>query len=225
MRAAVSQRRDGSVALGEASRRRFLSEAGMEGAVAARQVHGARVLVATVADRGKEILGEGDALATAEPGRPLLVLSADCMVGAIADRSGRAVGAFHAGWRGVLAGAPAAAAREVARIACSSLPDLRVALGPAIGPCCYEVGEEIRAAFREEFGPRADAWFRPGARGRPHLDLPGAVRDALAGIGVPVTAIAPSPGCTLCGGDWFSHRRGDAGRQGLAVCLGQALRA
>ncbi len=235
MRVAVSTRADGSMGFTgapypdavRAARRAFLAAAGLDAAaaVAVRQVHGSRILLAGPGDRGRggpdpaAVLGEADGIATHEAGLPLLVLSADCVVGAVADRNGRAVGVFHAGWRGVLAGAPAAAVEAVARLA--SLPagvrgDFRAVLGPSIGPCCCEVGEEIPRRFLRRFGDAARAWFRTGRTGKPHLDLPGAVLAALEAAGVPVEGVRGA-GCTRCGVDWFSHRRGDAGRQALVA--------
>ena len=210
---AVSGRADGNMAFGgapdadavRAARARFLARSGMDPAAAAcvRQVHGCRVLVAGPADRGR-VLGEADGIVTAERGLPLLVLGADCCVGAL--EAPGALGVFHAGWRGAKAGAPAATVAALVREFGVRPADLRATLGPAIGPCCYEVGEEVAREF-------------PGRmRGR-NLDLPGAVRAGLLAAGVPAEAVSPAGPCTRCGDGWFSHRRGDPGRQVLAAAL------
>jgi hypothetical protein len=199
------------------ARSRFLEGAGADPAAAAavRQVHGARVLAAGPAERGRGgldpggSLGEADGILTAEAGLPLLVLSADCVVAALATSDGRALSVFHAGWRGAAAGIAGAAVAALAERSGAPPGAMRAVLGPAIGPCCYEVGEEVAAAF--------PGFLRPGRGERPHLDLPGAVRGALAAAGVPEGAVAGAGECTLCGRGWFSHRRGDGGRQMLAA--------
>jgi YfiH family protein len=235
-RAALSGRADGNMgftlapdpAAVAAARRRFLDRAGMDAAsaVAVLQVHGRAVLRVGPGLRGRGGLdpatlpAEADALVTTERGIPLLALGADCCVGALAAPEGRGVAVFHAGWRGALAGAPEAAARALAEAARVPVSALRGLLGPAIGPCCYEVGEEVAEAYREGRGPAAEAWFRRPEGGRPRLDLPAAVTAGLCVAGMaPETVGAPGP-CTLCGEGWFSHRRGDAGRQMLAAALG-----
>jgi YfiH family protein len=190
-----------------AARRRFLDAAGMDpaAAVSVLQVHGSRVLRAGREAAGL-LLGEADGLVTAERGLPLLVLSADCCVGVVAAGDGRALGVFHAGWRGAAAGAPAATVRTLEREFGVAPASMRAVLGPAIGPCCYEVGEEVAREF-------------PGCMAGRRLDLPGAVRAGLAAAGIPPASIGPAGPCTLCGEGWFSHRRGDPGRQVLAAVL------
>ena len=231
--AAASGRSDGNLGFSRApdpaavreARRRFLGGLGLDAGAAAavRQVHGARVLRAGPGDRGRGgldpalSLGEGDGIVTAERGLPLLALAADCCVVALATADGRAAGVVHAGWRGALAGAPAAGVAALREEAGDAGAAVRAALGPAAGPCCYEVGEEVREDFRGRHGARSGAWFRAGPRGRPHLDLPAAVGEGLREAGVEPPVAGP---CTICGAGWFSHRRGDGGRQAVVVALG-----
>jgi YfiH family protein len=233
VRAAASERADGPLGFTGApdpaavreARRRFLGALGLDAAaaVAARQVHGARVLVVGPADRGRGALdpatgpGDADGLVTAEAGIPLLALGADCAVAVLAAPGGRAVGVVHAGWRGAVARAPGAAVAALRDRLDAAPAELRAALGPAAGPCCYEVGEEVREAFAREFGAASAPWFRPGPRGRPRLDLGAAVRAGLAAAGMEPGRVAPPGPCTICDSRWFSHRRGDAGRQGVVV--------
>jgi len=215
LRFAVSGRTDGNMGFTRApdpeavraARRRFLRGAGMDpaGAVSVLQVHGSHVLRVGRDARGR-LLGEADGLVTAERGLPLLVLSADCCVGVVAAEDGRALGAFHAGWRGAKAGAPAATVEALEREFGIPPASMRAVLGPAIGPCCYEVGEEVAREF-------------PGFMAGRHLDLPGAVRSGLVAAGVPADAVSPAGPCTRCAEGWFSHRRGDPERQVLAAVL------
>lgn len=236
VRAFVSARADGSMGFTGApdpdavreARRRFLGAAGMdvEGAAAVRQVHGNRVLVAGAGERGRggldpaRSLGEGDGIVTAERGLPLLALSADCGIVALATSDGRAAGVVHAGWRGGVARAPTAAVRALERLAGVHAGEIRAAFGPAAGPCCYEVGREVVDALLVNFGERCGPWIRPGRSAEhPKFDLPALVRAGLLDAGVPAESIGPPGPCTICGDAWFSHRRGDAGRQLLAVAI------
>ena len=106
-----------------------------------RQQHSAIVNRAVAGSRGEP----GDGLWTDEPGVPMLKLSADCVPIALAREDGTALALLHAGWRGLLEGIVDAG---VAALGGAS----RAAVGPAIGPCCYEVGEEVADPFRARFG-------------------------------------------------------------------------
>jgi YfiH family protein len=163
-----------------------------------KQVHGARVVHAPW-----EGTPEADAGAATGPGFILGVETADCLPVLLVDPVRRAVAAVHAGWRGTAAGV-AAAAVEALRASGSRPEDLLAALGPAIGPCCYEVGEELRAAF----GARGAEFFRPGSRGRPHLDVRSANRRQLVDSGLAPERIHDVGECTFCRADLYhSYRR------------------
>jgi YfiH family protein len=177
-----------------------------DGATMAWQRHGATVTRAEA--RGIVMPGtvydHCDGLWTDEPGRAMLLLTADCMPIALARAEGEqpAVGILHAGWRGLLAGIVAAGARAL------TSRGLVAAIGPSIGPCCYEVGEEVAAPFREAFG--ADV-VRDGK-----LDLWTSAERALRAAGV--DRVQRLDICTACHGErFFSHRRdaGKTGRQGV----------
>ncbi|MBI3932285.1 MAG: peptidoglycan editing factor PgeF [Acidobacteria bacterium] len=168
-----------------------------------RQVHGAGVRAAPW-----DATPEGDAAVAEAPGFLLGIETADCLPILLADPGRRAVAAVHAGWRGTAAAV--ARAGVAALVEGGSKPaDLVAALGPAIGPCCYEVGDEVREAL----GPGGDGCFRPGPRGRPHLDLRAANERQLREAGV--VRIHHVPDCTFCHADLYhSFRREgkDAGR-------------
>jgi len=160
------------------------------------QVHSDRVLRAAAASRGER----ADGLWTDEPGLPILALSADCLPIALARTGGEqpAVAVLHVGWRGLLAGIVAAGVRAL------GADGLAAAIGPGIGPCCYEVGEEVAAPYRERFGD--------GVLTGNRLDLWTSAERALRAAGV--EHIHRLDRCTACEGDaFFSHRR-DAGRTG-----------
>ena len=181
-----------------------------------RQVHGATVaLVDDTVPPGAE-LRDVDAAVTVLADRPLVVLAADCLPLLLAGE--RAVGVAHAGWRGVVGDVVGAAVGALTGLG-ERVEDLRVVIGPAIGPCCYDVGEDVAAAVVDAAGTAA---VRTRTRdGRLAVDLRGAVRARLDALGAGHVADGPdgSAHCTACGSGWFSHRRDpDAGRHaGLVV--------
>jgi polyphenol oxidase len=164
------------------------------------QVHSDRVLRAAPGMRGEH----ADGLWTDEPGVPVLAMSADCLPVVVArvGEAKPAIAVLHVGWRGLLAGILAAGTRALGG-------DLAAAIGPGIGPCCYEVGEEVAAPFRERFG---DDVVQIGRR----LDLWTSAERALRAAGV--DRVDRFDRCTACEPDtFFSHRRdaGCTGRQGV----------
>ena len=184
------------------NRRRLCAEVGAQPEALAMnyQHHSADVLRARAGSRGER----ADGLWTEERGLPVLALAADCLPIALARANGAkpAVAVLHAGWRGLVAGIAAEGVKTLGG-------GLVVALiGPDIGPCCYEVGEEVAAPFRRAFGM---GLYRDGK-----LDLWGAAERALRAAGV--ARVDRVDLCTACNPDrFFSHRRDDGltGRQGV----------
>jgi purine-nucleoside/S-methyl-5'-thioadenosine phosphorylase / adenosine deaminase len=175
-----------------------------------QQVHGTRVVPVATAEQP---VGEADGMLTTQPGIGLAVLTADC-VPMLAFAPGRAVMAVHAGWRGSLAGTGPAALQLAERELGIAPSEWRVALGPSIGGCCYEVEADIGRQFVERWGAMPDAWQPAGDHG--HLDLRRANRAILVASGVNADAIVDVGPCTSCANErFFSHRRsqGRAGRQ------------
>jgi len=198
-----------------------------------RQVHGATVAEVTRAHRG-HAFDDTDALITRELATPLVILTADCAAVVLYDPAQHAVGIAHAGWRGTVARV-AAATVERMREAFGSRPhDLVAAIGPSIGPCCYEVGREVIEAVSEAFADDADALlqepdmasagsFRAAVNeDRKHFDLWTANERVLLDAGVDASRIEQSRLCTACRTDLFySHRaeKGNTGRFGALVTL------
>jgi len=172
-----------------------------------RQVHGACVVEAPWEERP-----EADAAIATGQGLVLGVETADCLPILLVDPMRRAVGAVHAGWRGT-ASEVAMRAVESLRAQGSRSEDLVAALGPAIGPCCYEVGDELRPAF--------DRWggdlFRPGPRGRPHLDVRAANRRQLLSAGLRDERIHDVAQCTSCRRDLYHSYRRDGPNGGRMI--------
>lgn len=167
------------------------------------QVHGRRVNRARPGVRG---VVHGDGLWTEEERLPLLVLAADCVPVALVRTRGRpAAAVVHAGRIGLLAGAVEAAARRLGG-------RLAAAIGPAIGPCCYEIGEEVAGPYRERFGDMI-------VRGR-RLDLWTAAERLLHEAGC--ASVERFDVCTACNPAlFFSHRRDGRrrGSQGVVAAI------
>ena len=184
----------------EENRRRLCAEIGADPARLAmnRQVHTAAVHRAEAGARGRP----GDGLWTDEPELPMMKFTADCLPIALARRNGRpALALLHAGRLGLLDGIVEAGVNVL------DAPASAV-IGPGIGPCCYEVGEEVAEAYRARFGGDV-------VRGR-NLDLWTAAERALRDAGV--ESVERLDLCTACNPDlFFSHRRdqGVTGRQGV----------
>lgn len=180
--------------------------------VRVRQVHGAGVLVVR---RGqplpdaREPAPTADIIVSDDPGVALAVAVADCVPLLVADRRLGVAAAAHAGWRGTAAGVAAVLVGEMAaRFGCRP-GDLMAAVGPSIGACCYEVGEEIVAAYRAagHDEARIARWFARNGDARWRLDLWRATRDQLEAAGVPSAQIFVAGLCTASQPDWFFSYR------------------
>ncbi len=150
-----------------------------------------------------------DAVLTDRPGVIVGVRTADCVPVLLVDPRNRSVAAVHAGWRGTVAGVVPSALEGMVSGYGTRLADIEAVVGPAIGVCCYEVGEEVACQLGEEFVEQRDA--------RPYVDLASAIEAQLVEAGVGRIAIVRE--CTSCDlGKYFSHRaeRGNTGRM-LAV--------
>jgi purine-nucleoside/S-methyl-5'-thioadenosine phosphorylase / adenosine deaminase len=169
----------------------------------ARQVHGPAVLRVERAG----FAGRGDALATTRAGLPLAISTADCLPIVLYDARGGRLAAVHAGWRGTAQAIARAAVADLA--AAGSVPaDLAVAIGPSIGPCCYEVDAPVIERFGAAFPEGHEAWFTPKGPGRWMLDLWQANLDQLTAAGVPPERVDLLRLCTGCRPDLlFSYRR------------------
>lgn len=200
--------------------RRLHAAAGRDLVYFATQVHGtesATVLGGAVA---AEIAGaRADALIAPHPGPAVGVFVADCVPILIADVVTGAVAAVHAGWRGTVAGILAATLGRLHAEHGTRMTDVRVAIGPSIGPCCFEVGPEVVAAV-EASAPEARAAGAIIERApKPHVDLWMLNRMAAERAGVVPHAIDVAAACTSCdGARFFSYRR-DHGQTGQLACF------
>src|SRR6266498_2287028 len=196
-----------------------LSVAGLPWATV-RQVHSARTVRARPEALGqgppeaRPPLAEADAIVTDQPGVLLAVFMADCVPLLLADPAARVVGAVHAGWRGLVAGAVEAGVEAFAGLG-ADLGASVALVGPAIGPCCYEVGPEVAEAVGERY-PAASATTTEGSLA---IDTTAATVQALerAGMG----AVRAAHECTAHQPErFFSYRRdGASGRQAGVIAL------
>lgn len=196
--------------------------------VTGHQVHSDRITVVTRKEAGRggldkmSRLPDTDGLVTDEQGICLMVLSADCVPVLLYDPSQQVIAAVHAGWRGTAARI-AAKAVAVMKECFGCLPERILAgIGPSIGPCCFEVNEDVARVFRELF-PAERGIVIPGRReGKFQVDLWEANRMELMEAGVKSANIEIAGMCSVCHpGRFFSYRRegGKAGRFGAGICL------
>jgi hypothetical protein len=159
------------------------------------------------------VLGEADAIVSAAAGRPVGIVTADCVPILIATPSG-CVAAVHAGWRGLAAGVIGAALEALAELA----PDARSALaaiGPHVGRSCYEVDAPVLDALAQRFGPALDAAIDATRPGHWQLDLGQLVRRELERAGLAAERIgALDDACTACDRERFHSFRRDGPRAG-----------
>ena len=186
------------------------------------QIHGSAVCIAgkgtssAPRTRTSGSAVEADAVLSLDGVAVPAILTADCLPAVLALPSAESVAVVHAGWQGTLAGVLRESVEALAANSGVQPAELTAGLGPAIGPCCYQVGEELYRLFSRRHGPgftrevfaRADPWL---------FDLQGANRLQLIEAGLKEENIAAAPFCTSCRQDlFFSHRR-DGARTGRMV--------
>ncbi len=179
-----------------------------------RQAHGARVWTIGPGrgSSGPAEPPEGDALVTAEPGVALGVFVADCVPVLLCDWRSRGLAAVHAGWRGTVAGVLRAAIGELRKTLGARPTDLRIAIGPSIGPCCFEVGDEVVESLLGSDPGAASCVLAGGGRHR--IDLVEANRRQALQAGVPPDRIQSSRLCTRCREDLLESYRRSGSRAG-----------
>ncbi|HYF95800.1 MAG TPA: peptidoglycan editing factor PgeF [Symbiobacteriaceae bacterium] len=210
------------------NRRRTLGLLGLplDRAVMAGLVHGDRVVAVTGAEApgqdGVRVVPDCDGLITNEKGLALVVTAADCVPVYLYDPVRQAVGAVHAGWRGTVAGICGKAVAAMVQQYGSRPGEILAAIGPSIGPCCYEVDDAVAGPLRAYYKDRAELCLtgKPETPGKYMLDLWEANRQDLLGAGV--TAVTIAGECTACAVQrLFSHRAeaGTAGRGAAVIAL------
>ncbi len=207
-----------------------------------KQFHSSLVVSTRGADAQLDHPRRADGQITNEPGVLLAIQTADCIPVLVADRRRRAVGAFHAGWRGTVKRIVQSGVGRM-RLEFGSRPeDLVAAIGPGIGRCCYAVGDEVRAAFASQFAYAPDLFHevydpdpvrlkypmlflnqRAPGHSEPltslHLDLVEANRRQLMDAGLSAERIHWIGGCTNCQTHRFFSHRGERGRTGRMMAV------
>jgi len=183
--------------------------------VTAHQVHGNHISAVGVPDTGG-IMPNTDGLATNTPGTALMLRFADCQPVLLYDPEHRAIALVHAGWRGVAQGVARRAIEALHRNFGSRPRNIIAGLGPAIGPCCYMVGDDVAAAMGYAL-PDWQAVMRLESEGQWRFDLPAANAQQLAAAGVRQTEEAAM--CTACHVDEFYSHRAEHGKTGRFASL------
>jgi YfiH family protein len=168
-----------------------------------KQVHGNLVHVVDSCDDGARV--EGDGMVTSEPGIMLGIFTGDCVPILMVEAEHHIAAALHAGWRGTLAGIASEGVRVMLAMG-ARLEDIRAAMGPAIGGCCFEVDAELADRFAVEI-PDAREHTRAGRPGKAFMSLRSIIRDQLERAGLRRDAILSVGPCTKCAADRFFSRR------------------
>jgi YfiH family protein len=171
------------------------------------QVHGNKVH--TTSSDSPESRPTGDGLVTAVRGIAVAVFTADCVPIIMIDPNAGVAAALHAGWRGTLANIAAEGVRAMVNLGATA-QQILAALGPSIGPCCFEVGSEVADQFFHLL-PDSSAFSHSGNAGKVYLDLRAIIRLQLGRAGLAPTAISDVGPCTRCANDRFFSRRGAGG--------------
>lgn len=184
----------------------------------------------------------GDGLITCTPGLLLAVTTADCLPVIVVDPKHRAVGVFHAGWRGTLARIVEKGIGEMRKQFGTRAADIKAAIGPGIRGCCYQVGQELKGKFQSQFSYAAELFRETKERDEIHekypllfltarapghselpnqifLDLAEANRRQLIAVGVPARNITDVRLCTGCHVDRFFSHRAEKGKTGRMMAV------
>jgi YfiH family protein len=194
----------------------------------ARQIHDSHVKIVSEGARGKGstndqgVMDSADAMVTNVPGVCLMVLSADCVPLLMFDPAKAVIGVVHAGWKGTLR-LIARNTVEVFQEQFGSAPrDIHAAIGPSIGPCCFEVGPEVISQVKDCLETSQACIGKKHGDERGYFDLWTANLRQLVQAGIPEKNIEVARVCTYDHGDvFFSHRRegGKTGRFGAGILI------
>lgn len=189
-----------------------------------QQVHGSKVVKINKAQAGsgmykfEESIKDADALITNEPSIPLMLFFADCTPILIADPVQKAIGVAHGGWRGTVASIAARTVEQMVKEYGSKPENLLAGIGPAIGPCCYEVGTEVIKQFRDAFPDFYDKIIID-EKGGQHLNLWKANELQLKKAGIKPENIDVAGVCTACNHRQFFSYRADNGKTGRIAAV------
>jgi YfiH family protein len=176
------------------------------------QAHGCAVCTVAPGDDLRAVRARGaDALVTGPGAAAIGVRIADCVPVLLADVRSGAVSAIHAGWRGTVRGVVEAAAAALLETGSGDPAGLCAAIFPHIGPCCFEVGDDVAQSL---LAASPDLGVVDRSRHKPHVDLRAIISAKLAALGVSAAQIEQVPGCTRCEPERFFSYRRDGQRSG-----------
>ncbi len=191
----------------------FRHKAGItiERAASTKQVHGTKILNISKEFLKHEELLEADGLWTRDIHLPIAVRTADCLSVFIFDPRKKTIGLVHAGWRGSLEGILRGAIECMMQSGGSNAEDFKIAFGPSIRPCCYQVGKQFKGYFPGEVQRKKNGYY---------LDLVLVNRKQLRPLGVRDQNIFDCNICTCCDSRFFSYRReGEKAGRMLSVMM------
>jgi len=193
--------------------------------VLSSQVHGCRVLAVTKDDRGKGLVRSSDifgydGLVTDQSEVALVTFYADCVPLFFFDSKRKAIGLSHSGWRGTVKNIAAETIRVMKEAYGTDPQDIYAAIGPSIGCCCFEVGQEVHDEFINAFSWSRD-YCKKDVKGKYFIDLQGIIKKSMIDEGIPEDRICISGVCTKCNNHIFFSHRGDKGRTGSLAAIMQ----
>ena len=193
----------------------------MENIIRTKQVHKTNVRAVTADDCVGLFdcyVEDSDGLLTDVPGIPLIAFTADCIPILLYDPVRRVIGAVHAGWRGTTAGIAEIALLKMASVYGSDPKDVRCAIGPGIGSCCFETDRDVPEAILNILGREGEQYFRPeGAKY--YADIKGVNKALLIRAGALEKNIEVSDECSMCLNEKYWSHRYTKGRRGNQACV------
>ena len=199
-----------------------LMGAGIDDCAVTKQVHGNIVRIVTRADRHvcmSPVPYEADGIVTAERGLPLFCFTADCVPALLLDPEQGVIGAVHCGWRSSVSDILRNALEQMEALG-ARREDVRVAMGAAIGKCCFETDDDVPEAISRYLGGDTAGLFLRRPDGKTLVDLRGANKRRLLQLGLAAEHIDCSEECTVCSHDkYWSHRYTKGKRGSLAACI------
>lgn len=204
--------------------RRLRNALGISGGmVFSKQVHGTVIRTAAETDRREPfdpLEYEADGLITDKKGLPLIIFAADCLPILMHDPVKSVICAVHAGWRGTTADIAGKAVRKMCTEFSCSAENIRAAIGPGIGKCCFETGAEVADAVKNALGDMAEEFLQEKEDGKFMTDLRGVNRELLVRAGISEENIDVSDECTRCSYEkYWSHRYTKGERGGHAAVI------
>jgi hypothetical protein len=187
---------------------------------AARQVHGTNITIVEERHRGRgsvtgdDSIPDSDGLITNLPGITLMIHVADCAAISFYDPVQHVIGLVHGSWRGTGRGIAGIAIRKMNDMFGSKPEHIFAGIGPAIGPCCYEISDDVIDAFEQAFPSDAAKWIVRNPSGKKHLDLWQANRKQILDAGIREENIEVAELCTSCCTDLFYSHRAEGGKTG-----------